>query len=37
MKDVYEGNIWADEYIIGALAKMFNINISVISSYLTNV
>ena len=30
---VYNGNIWADEYVIGALGKMFNI----ISPYYTDV
>ena len=28
---VYSGNIWADEFILGALGKMFGIKISVIS------
>ena len=34
---VYNGNIWADEYMIGALGKMFNIKISVISPYYTDI
>ena len=31
INNVYKGNIWADEYIIGALGKMYNVKISIIS------
>ena len=34
---VYNGNILTDEYVIGALGKMFNIEISVISPYYTDI
>ena len=30
-------NIWADKYIIGALGKMLNVKISVVSPYYTDI
>ena len=35
--NLYKGNIWANEYIIGALGKMFNIKISIVTLYCTDV
>ena len=37
MKGIYHGTIWADEYIIGALSRMLNIKITVISPYCSDV
>ena len=37
IKGVYHGTIWADQYMIGALSKMFNIKITVISPYYADV
>ena len=37
IKHVYKGNIWADEYLIGALGKMYNVKISIISPYLSDI
>ena len=34
---VYNGHIWADEYMLGALGKMYNIRISVVSPFLSDV
>ena len=33
VKGMYQGTIWADKYIIGALSRMLNIKITVISLY----
>ena len=35
--NVYNGNIWLDKYIVGALGKMFNMKISIISPYFTDL
>ena len=35
--NLYKGNIWANTYIIGALGKMFNIKISIITPYCTDL
>ena len=37
MKGIYHGTIWADKYIIGALSRMLNIKITVISPYYSDV
>ena len=37
VKIIYHGTIWADEYIIGALSRMLNIKITVISPYYSDV
>ena len=37
IKNLYSGNIWADEYIIGGLAKMFNIKISIVTPYCSDI
>ena len=37
IKLLYQGNIWADEFMLGAIRRMFNIKISVISPYYTDV
>ena len=37
VKGIYHGTIWADEYIIGALSRMLNIKITVISPYYSDV
>ena len=34
---VFNGRIWADEYILGTIGKMFNVCISVVSPYLSDV
>ena len=34
---VYNGQIWGDEYILATIGKMFNIRISVISPFYSNV
>lgn len=34
---VYNGTIWADEFMIGAIGRMFNIRISVISPYFSEI
>ena len=34
---VYNGHIWADEFLIGAIAMMFNVRITVISPYFSDV
>ena len=34
---VFNGCIWADEYILGTIGKMFNVRISVVSPYLSDV
>ena len=34
---VYNGRIWADEYILATIGKMFNIRISVISPFYSDV
>ena len=37
VKGIYHGTIWADKYIIGALFRMLNIKITVISLYYSDV
>ena len=37
VKGMYQGTIWADEYIIGALSRMLNRKITVISLYYSDV
>ena len=37
VKGVYHGTIWADKYIIGALGRMFNVKITIISPYYSDV
>ena len=37
VKGIYHGTIWADKYIIGALSRMLNIKITVISPYYSDV
>ena len=37
IKHVYKGNIWADEYVLGALGKMYNVKISIISPYCSDI
>ena len=37
VKGIYHGTIWADKYIIGALFRMVNIKITVISPYYSDV
>ena len=37
VKGIYHGAIWADKYIIGALSRMLNIKITVISPYYSDV
>ena len=37
VKGIYHGTTWADEYIIGALSRMLNIKITVISLYYSDV
>ena len=37
VKEVYHGTIWADKYIIGALGRMFNVKITIISPYYSDV
>ena len=34
---VYNGRIWADEYILATIGKMFNIRISVISPFYSDI
>ena len=34
---VFNGRIWADEYILGTISKMFNVRISVVSPYLSDM
>ena len=37
IKLLYQGKIWADEFMLGAIGRMFNIRISVISAYYTDI
>ena len=37
IKLLYQGKIWADEFMLGAIGRMFNIKITVISPYYTDV
>ena len=37
VKGIYHGTIWTDKYIIGALSRMLNIKISVISLYYSDI
>ena len=37
VKGIYHGTIWADKYIIGALSRMLNIKITVISPFYSDV
>ena len=37
VKAVYNGTIWADNYMIGALSRMFNVKITVVSPYYSDV
>ena len=37
IRQLYRGNIWGDQYMLGALGKMCNIKISVISPYYTDI
>ena len=37
MTGVYNGHIWADKFLIGAIAMMFNVRITVISPYFSDV
>ena len=37
VKGIYHGTIWADKYVIGALSRMFNVKITVISPYYSDV
>ena len=37
VKDIYNGTIWADNYMIGALSRMFNVKITVVSPYYSDV
>ena len=34
---VYNGRIWGDEYVLAAIGKMFNIRISVVSPFYTDI
>ena len=34
---IYNGHVWADEFLIGAIAMMFNVRITVISPYFSDV
>ena len=34
---VYNGCVWADEFLIGAIGMMYNVQITVISPYFSNV
>ena len=34
---VYNGRVWADEFLIGAIGMMYNVRITVVSPYLSNV
>ena len=34
---IFSGNIWADEFVLGAIGRMFDIKISVISPYYDDV
>ena len=34
---IYNGIIWADEFVLGAIGKMFNIRITVVSPYFSDV
>ena len=37
IKLLYQGKIWADEFMLGDIRRMFNIRISVISAYYTDI
>ena len=37
IRQLYCGNIWGDQYMLGALGKMCNIKISVISPYYRDI
>ena len=37
VKGVYHGTKWADKYIIGALGRMFNVKITIISPYYSDI
>ena len=37
VKGVYHGRIWADKYVIGALSRMLNVKITVVSPYYSDV
>ena len=34
---VYNGRIWGDEYVLATIGKMFNIRISVVSPFYTDI
>ena len=34
---IYNGHVWADEFLIGAIAMMFNVQITVISPFFSDV
>ena len=34
---VYNGRVWADEFLIGAIGMMYNVRITVVSPYFSNV
>ena len=34
---VYNGHVWADEFLIGAIGMMYNIRITVVSPYFSDV
>ena len=34
---VYNGHVWADEFLIGAIGMMYNVRITVVSPYFSNV
>ena len=37
VKGIYNGTIWANNYMIGALSRMFNVKITVVSPYYSDV
>ena len=37
VKGIYNGTIWADNYMIGALSRMLNVKITVVSPYYSDV
>ena len=34
---VYNGRVWADEFLIGAISMMYNVRITVVSPYFSDV
>ena len=37
VKKIYDGTIWADEYLLGAMARMLNVRITVVTPHYSDV